>query len=276
MIPPTEIVEFLDVLFDLVKMTISVTPQRLEEIRREVKDWNTRNTYSRVQLKSLLGKLQFVVNCVRPGRVLVLRLHNQLSTAKTAKNIISEQMRKDLQWWGRFLPQYNGVSIMWMQQCTSVDEVFSTDACLTGLGGICGDEYFHAQFPECITTDNRYTIAHLEMVAVLVALKSWKDVLHGKRVQIHCDNRAVVDVIQGGSAKDRLLQDLLREFVYLCAVAEVEVLVTHIFGQNNRIPDLLSRFHLDGKYHKQFEEVKPVNWREILIHEQLFNFWNHW
>ena len=67
-IPPTTCIEFLGVRFDLVKMVISVTPERLAEILREVQTWKTRTRYSRKELEKLLGRLAFISKCVRPGR----------------------------------------------------------------------------------------------------------------------------------------------------------------------------------------------------------------
>ena len=87
-------------------------PHRLEEIMTEVNSWLCRSRYSWVQLESLLGKLQFVANCVRPGRVLVMRLHNALRDTSPGLHVRTTEMRKDIDWWRKFLPSYNGVSLM--------------------------------------------------------------------------------------------------------------------------------------------------------------------
>ena len=67
---PTYVLEFLGVLFDLWNMTISVTPEQMKELRVELKQWAARSKFTRKQLESQLGKLQFVSNCVGPGRLL--------------------------------------------------------------------------------------------------------------------------------------------------------------------------------------------------------------
>ena len=77
-IPPSEVIEFLGVLYDLVNMTISVTPEHLQEFVCELNKWKLGITFTRKQLESLLGKMQFVSNCVRPARVFVFRLRNRL------------------------------------------------------------------------------------------------------------------------------------------------------------------------------------------------------
>ena len=114
-IPPTEVIEFLGVWYDMVNMTISMTSERLNEVEQLLLKWDRYTIFSRNQLESLLGKLQFISNCVRLGRVMVLRLRNSLRKCKQFGNRIPAQMRKDLKWWGKFLRTYNGVSIMWLQ-----------------------------------------------------------------------------------------------------------------------------------------------------------------
>ena len=37
---------------------------------------------------------------------------------------------------------------------TSLDQVFSTDGCLAGGGGVCDDQYFHGVFPPFISEQN--------------------------------------------------------------------------------------------------------------------------
>ena len=76
--PPSEVVEMLGILFNFKNLTMSVTSNRLKEIRCELLWWLRTETFTRRQLESLLGKLQFISLCVRPGRVLMHRLREQL------------------------------------------------------------------------------------------------------------------------------------------------------------------------------------------------------
>ena len=60
-------------------LMMKVTEDRMQELLQELQRWKTRIRFTRKQLESLLGKLQFVSNCVRPGRVMVMRLRNVLT-----------------------------------------------------------------------------------------------------------------------------------------------------------------------------------------------------
>ena len=64
------------ILLDAKKLTISIDEQRLAEISQLVLDWLTKQVCNNKELQSLLGKLNFVSQCVRPGRIFVNRLLN--------------------------------------------------------------------------------------------------------------------------------------------------------------------------------------------------------
>ena len=80
---------------------------------------------------------------------------------------------------------------MWLEQLLNPNQVFAMDACLTGISGLGGKEYFHAEIPQFILDIEGVQIAHLELLAVLVGLKLWAPKLTGTRFKILCDNSAV-------------------------------------------------------------------------------------
>jgi hypothetical protein len=49
-----------------------------------------------------------------------------------------------LKWWYEFLPVFNGVSMIAVEEWSYPDTVFSCDACLEGLGGMIEDQFFHS------------------------------------------------------------------------------------------------------------------------------------
>ena len=272
-IPPSEIIEFLGVLYNLRNMTIAVTEERLAEFKTELRKWNVGDWFGKKQLQSLLGKMQFVAKCVRPARVLVFRLRNKLTNIHEWEWVDSE-MIKDLHWWAMFLPKYNGVSILWMHQKVKEDKFIASDSCLTGMGACHGQQYIHSTFPYGYET--KYKIHHLELIAVIIALKIWKKSLTGFRFTMLCDNKAVVDVVNAGHTKDALLQDLMRQLIYVSATNNFEVILKHVSSEQNRIPDVLSRIHLGRKYIRQFKEIIPSDWTRITIPQHMFNEQINW
>ena len=150
--PPATSQVVLGVAFDTIAMTVSVTSDRLLEIESLVREWLTRKSASKSSLQSLIGKLVFVSKCVRQSRLFLNRLFTQLRSFKHPRQhfTLSEEFIKDLLWWARFVKVYNGVTVLRHFRLTAPDEIFSTDACLSGCGGFSGSEFFHSEFPEFI------------------------------------------------------------------------------------------------------------------------------
>ena len=114
-VPPTTRLEFLGITLDSSSMTMEISEQKLTEIKNELKTWLYRTKARRREVESLIGKLQFVANCVRAGRIFLSRLIQWIRgmNRRLSYNIPLEA-RKDIAWWARFIQEFNGVSIMWL------------------------------------------------------------------------------------------------------------------------------------------------------------------
>jgi hypothetical protein len=186
--PPNTKMIFVGILFDTNNLTISIDGQRLAEISQLVLDWLTKQVCNKKELQSLLGKLNFVSQCVRPRRIFVNRLLNWLREIPEKGQIsIPDDFKLDLCWWRTFLPSYNGVSLMLSEEWARADQVFSVDSCLTSCGGWMNGRYFHCSFPDFILSENLH-INLCEMLTVVVALKAWGSNFSGKKIVINCDN----------------------------------------------------------------------------------------
>ena len=65
---------FIGILFNTEKLTMEVTPERLYEIQHLLQTWLDKETASLREIQSLLGKLNFVASCLRPGRIFISRM----------------------------------------------------------------------------------------------------------------------------------------------------------------------------------------------------------
>ena len=254
--PPATIQTCLGVQFNTVQMTISVTPSRLTEIETLLVSWSTKKSATKSELQQLVGKLSFISKCVRQSRLFLSRILALLRTLKQNGHRIrlSREFRRDIAWWLRFMRTYNGVSIISSVVWTSPDAVFSTDACLSGCGGLSQSQYFHVQFPTEVRT--RFSEIHLlEALAILVALRLWGHPWAGFRIQVFCDNVAVVSALTSGKVKDQSLAAISRDTWYLAASHEFELRAVHLPGEENRAADLLSRWHLDSSFGARFQQL---------------------
>ena len=241
-VEPTQLVEFLGVLFNLKDMIISVTPERMQDLKIELTEWANRTQYARKDLEQLLGRLQFISACVRPGRVMVMRLRNNLPSAVAAsENTVTQEMLKDINWWRLFLPVFDNTSYMWMSEVKKPDALLATDSSLKGMGATCGNMYTYFIYTDQVKKD--YGIVQLEMLAILASVRLWINTLRGRRFTILCDNMACVDMLRFGYTSEPMLQNLLRHVTMECACAKMEIIPEHIKSKQNRLPDLLSRAH---------------------------------
>ena len=71
--PPCTHMICLGVWIDTLAMTLSVPDFRVAELREELESWLHGVSFTKRQLKRLIGKVSFVSACVRPGRAFMNR-----------------------------------------------------------------------------------------------------------------------------------------------------------------------------------------------------------
>ena len=275
--PPSCRMEFLGVTVDTQGMTLEVSTDRLQELDKLLQLWVQKVEASKRELQSLIGTLQFVAACVKPGRIFMSRILNLLRVSpEQGSTVMDEDLRQDIRWWQKFLRTYNGVSIIPELGWSEPDEFISCDACLQGAGGwFCG-RYFHKEFPPFIR-DMGLHINALEFLTVLVAFKIWGRHLTAKKVVLYCDNWTVVVVSRTGRARDKFLQSCLRELVYLQARHNFQARFQHVAGTENRIADLLSRWEISEGHRQEFYEKWGCQiTEETFVYDGNFEFSHDW
>ena len=98
-----------------------------------------------------------------------------------------------------------------MYEVRPFDKFICLDASLTGLCGSFENFLYMVKIP---TVFYGCSTVHHEMVYLVVALQIWGKFCENKRIKIKCDNRAVVDVLQPGSAGDQILATYARNVCF--------------------------------------------------------------
>ena len=195
--PPNVRMIFFGVLFDTVKMTLEISEDRLVELNGILRTWLTKSKATRKEIQSLIGKLSFVASCVRPGRIFLCRCLNELrGFPDQGKHNVPAELIKDVMWWEKFMEEYNGVSIMSIEEWSEPDAVLASDACLIGCGAWSEEsrQFFHSTFPECISKLGLH-ISDLELLSIVVAIKVWGRQLSGKKIMVKCDNEGLFSFV---------------------------------------------------------------------------------
>lgn len=271
--PPSTVLTCLGVEVNTLDLTLSVTPARLQELETMLLQWSSRRSATKSELQSLIGKLSFVTKCVRQSRLFLSRILALLRTLKRNHyhTKLSKEFHRDIKWWLRFLRTYNGVSVIPSSLWSAPDGVFSTDACLTGCGGLTDQFFFHCEFPDEVTAQFHF-IHHLEALAILVACRLWGSSWQGLRIIVQCDNEAVVSSLNSGRVQDPYLAICLRAIWFQAASHEFELRATHLSSSANRLADFLSRWHLNSSYKEQFlAATGTLTLQEVVVHPSLFS-----
>ena len=273
-VPPTTRLEFLGVMFDSEQMVMEISPQKMEDIQAELSTWLYRSKARRHEVESLIGKLQFLSKCIRAGRVFLAGLIQWIrGMDRRQEYAIPGEARKDIAWWGRCAQHFNGISLIWLHKEPDMDNLVTSDACLVGYGATCGNQYLRGRFPRALQGKN---IALLEILAVMVALKTWGHKLGGHYFWIHVDNEAVAAVLNMGASRDVSLQDVLREIALIAARHQFVIKGRHISGVSNRIPDWLSRWHEKAARLQFREYAKDSSLKQTRVSSQLLQLDNDW
>ena len=160
---------------------------------------------------------------------------------------LTDDFHRDLNWFLKFLPTFNGVSFF---KHISIQATIELDACLQGLGAVCNNQIYAIKIPPNF---QNYTIVHLEMLNELVAVRLWRYYWKQKSILIKCDNQAVVSVLTSGRTQDRILAAIARNILLELAVCDIKLKVIHVLGKDNPIADLLSRWFITANPHQKFK-----------------------
>ena len=261
LVEPTMKAVCLGILVDTVAGTVAIPPEKLDVVKEMVREWRGKKWCTKRQLQSLLGTLLYVHKCVKPARYFLNRMLTMLRVISNPARVdLDQEFHRDLSWFDKFLPLYNGVS---MYNHVKSQSVLELDACLTGLGGRWGDFVYH------LPIEHGYAnldIVHLEMVNIVMALRLFARFWSSTRILVKCDKDAVVKVLSAGKARDPFLGSCARNVWYLAALADIDLQYEHILGRDNTAADLLSRWQFTQQNVMQLQQLieNPV-WLPVSI-----------
>ena len=99
----------------------------------------------------------------------------------------SHKIHKDIEWLIEYLPKFNGISILWLQDMVEIDASLASDASLIGGGATFRKQFIHFKFSPWVL-EHTSNIAQREMLTILVALRTWGPELRGQVIRFSTDN----------------------------------------------------------------------------------------
>ena len=237
-LPPTRRLTALGIEIDINENTISITEDKLQSIYEECVRVNNSKYLSRRSFQSLLGKLLYIQKCVKPSHVFVNRILALFRENSHSKKIyLTPDFYKDIHWFLTFLPSYNGISFI-KKNAVDPEQALYLDASLTGMGAVWQTCVYATPIQNLGGLELK--IVHLEMLNIVIALRTWGTLWCHSAISIHCDN---LGVVKTGKTKDPFLALCIRNIWLLAAHYDIDLQIHHIPGCFNVIADSLSRIY---------------------------------
>ena len=236
LVPPSTSVIYLGIMVNPLDKTISISEDKLQEIKQLCSEWTTKTSCGKRDLQSLLGSLLYIAKCVKSSGFFLNIMLQFLTDNTNSRKIKNQEFFQDLNEFNIFLQQYNGVTCY--DNIQNGEQVHS-DASLTGLGHTYNSMVYSLR----ITRDyKKYSIVHLEALDIVVACKLWPKAWENRQFYIFCDNMAIVEVLNTGKARDSALAVCAWNIWLISAMFNIQLKVTRIAGKKNSLADLLSRW----------------------------------
>ena len=260
---PTAVLVFLGLELDSINMTVRIPLDKINATLEKIKHMLSKPKATLREMQSLIGTLNFCCRAIPMGRPFCRRLINATCglTKPFHHTRINKGIRKDLQMWQNFFQNHNGISVFHDRFWVSSDdlELFTDSAggANLGFGIFFKGHWCNARWPR-----NWYTmgitkdITVLELFPIVVSLFIWAEDLKNKKIKFHCDNRAVVDIINKLSSKSEIVMRLIRILTLKCLKLNVILKASHVQGKHNSTCDALSRLQLD-RFHLLAPNADP-------------------
>lgn len=240
--------EYIGYVIDTVNLDnnvwIFIPKKRITKLRHSIKLTLRKGTVSAKGLARIAGQCVSMSRAVLPGKLLLRNIYRLLKQRLSWQDnlTLDEGTIQDLQWWEKALLSWNGTKVVHQ----AIDLQLITDASSTGWGAVLEQKEARGLWNQEMSLEHSNV---REMMAVLLALKSFRSQVHNKVVQLLSDNISTVAYInyQGGSSV-RLTQLATAIWAELID-NKVSLVAKHIAGSQNVHSDFLSRLesHSDWK-----------------------------
>ena len=275
---PVTCLTFLGIQLDTVAMEARLDNSRLAELRSLCLAWQSKGTASAIELQSLAGKLNFACCVVRPGRIFIRHILQQIRAIgamrserngrplpRVAQVRLPPGVYEDVSWWANFLPQWNGSSLLYdLEWADAPDINLQTDACQTGYGGHFAGRWFAGRWSPAVLamahTEETLSMPFLELLALVIAAGTFGHLWARKKITFQCDCLPAVHAIAGQGSRNPRQMHLLRALTAIACLRGFDFRAVHIAGVTNTVADCLSR---DGDC-PQFRGLCPSAEREPL------------
>ena len=241
--------------WDTASMCVALKPERRRLVLRVLKDATT-DKFTLGKLNSLIGVLFHLSRVLPEGRAFLGRCIAVQTSAKRAHRrkqsaVSGTKLMLDVRFWIATVPTIPSRRLLFDAEWTNGEDVrVYTDASSWGYGAvnITNSQYVYGPWPEHILEKSRraqaLSMPWLEMLAVVMAARTWAPNWAGKRVLALVDCQPAVLAINKNYSADCRMLNLLRNLNTLSIAHAFVIRADRVAGAFNELADPLSRNQL--------------------------------
>ena len=271
----SQLMTFLGILLDGKRLILSIPIDKKEAAIHLLNKMLHKKKATVKELQSLCGFLNFFGQVIYPRRMFTRRMYAKYSLIINNTDIrngqsdkitkfnnkirqhhhvwIDSEFKLDCSVWLQFLEGplaevVNRPMVDWLEktQDSSNNIGFFSDASAAeglGFGAILKNRWVRGDWPDKFIKDCKPSIEFLELYALCIGLFAWKDSpeLKNGRVRIHCDNQAVVHMINNLTSSCKHCMLLIRLIVLNSLKYSYRLTACYINTKLNGLSDALSR-----------------------------------
>ena len=216
---PSEVIEYLGIPLDTLRMEARLPPVKLCRLRDLLAAYKTKDKCTKRELLSLLGHLCYAARVMPVGRAFVARL---LAAAKLANKlwdivILSDDCKADIDMWLCIVQKWNGISLFLDTTYTNIQTInVTTDSSRRGFGGYnkTTGHFFMGEWKDYLPhlDIEQCSMALLELYPIVLSAHLWGDQWSRKRIMYHCDNQSTMHILNAKRSRCPIIMKLIRKF----------------------------------------------------------------
>ena len=202
--PATE-VRWLGIDISIEKKQISIPDRKIQEIIRFINKILKKDSATKKQMQSLIGKLFFIARCIQPVKALASSTLRQMRKTKPPERVkISPEMRRDIAWTKQFMQTWNGTTIM--HDKNRIKEIYvetQAQKCFC----IDGKYYYTIELPNMATSQTELVqVLNVWLAMAVFALK-----YKGAVLKIITNSMKLPQIISNSNRRDPQLDEAVKE-----------------------------------------------------------------
>ena len=242
---PSMSIVYLGFIIDSRKMQVTLEQEKIEVIIDECKELYRKKEDTIRNVARVVGMIVATFSGVELGPLHYRTMEREKTEAlkENQGNFdslmhITPGMKQELLWWINHLPQQSREI-----ERENAKLIITTDASSLGWGATLQDERTGGRWDE---HEKEAHINYLELLAIFLALQSFKNEIKNTHVQILADNKtAIIAYVNHMGGKQGELDDLAKNIWTWCLERGMWISATHLPGTENVDADFESRHFND-------------------------------